>query len=271
MGSHCWLIMEERRMQLHFEDIFFLTKKMANKISVLLSMSMTLMVDCQINQIRHVQEGDGYKIIQESRQEKSVQTLCNEIPKEKLQNCYREDGDEKCFFQPSRLCRKCSSCGQPRKLLRLHPTVLRSKCTTEQYADKPFKILGFPCNQFLGQEPGANAREIFSVLRHVRPGDDFVPNFEMFAKTEVNGKNENPIYTFLKSRCPSVRKEFQAPYKLYYDPYHQDDIRWNFEKFLLDHRGQPIRRYDESLDPSEIVPDIDALINNIENDDGLSK
>merc|ERR1719167_115054 len=39
----------------------------------------------------------------------------------------------------------------------------------------------------------------------------------MFAKSDVNGKNENPIYTFLKSRCPSVRKEFQAPYKLYYD------------------------------------------------------
>jgi len=74
-----------------------LTKKMANKISVLLSMSMTLMVDCQINQIRHVQEGDEYKIIQESRQEKSVQTLCNEIPKEKLQNCYREDGDDRSF------------------------------------------------------------------------------------------------------------------------------------------------------------------------------
>jgi len=147
---------------------------MANKISVLLSMSMTLMVDCQINQIRHVQEGDEYKIIQdsrayeqtffpfaqrmfpfsnlnpfpfypvrldilrfrakampqikrkqpgvlpnehplkanrvkgrkffnncflgkESRQEKSVQTLCNEIPKEKLQNCYREDGDDRSF------------------------------------------------------------------------------------------------------------------------------------------------------------------------------
>merc|ERR1719385_674344 len=81
----------------------------------------------------------------------------------------------------------------------------------------------------------------------------------MFAKSDVNGKNENPIYTFLKSRCPSVRKEFQAPYKLYYDPYHQDDIRWNFEKFLLDHTGQPLRRYDEALDPMEIVPDIDTI------------
>ena len=49
---------------------------------------------------------------------------------------------------------------------------------------------------------------------------------------QVNGKNENPIYTFLKSRCPSVRKEFQAPYKLYYDPYHQDDIRYSWLKSL---------------------------------------
>ena len=76
------------------------------------------------------------------------------------------------------------------------------------------------------QEPGANASEIYSVLRHVRPGDDFVPNFEMFAKSDVNGKDQNPIYEFLKSRCPSVRAEFQASYKLYYEPYHQDDIRW---------------------------------------------
>lgn len=40
-------------------------------------------------------------------------------------------------------------------------------------------------------------------------------------------------------------------------------FRWNFEKFLLDHNGQPVRRYDESLDPSEIIPDIDALMDNI--------
>jgi len=126
--------------------------------------------------------------------------------------------------------------------------------------------LGFPCNQFLRQEPGANASEIYSVLKHVRPGDDFVPNFEMFAKSDVNGKDQNPIYEFLKSRCPSVRAEFQASYKLYYEPYHQDDIRWNFEKFLVNHQGQPVRRYDESLDPSELVPDIDVLLGKCEQD-----
>lgn len=69
---------------------------MAKRISALLSMSMTLMVDCR--GIKHVLEGDEYKIIQESRQQKSVHTLCNEIPKEKLQNCFREDGDDRSFY-----------------------------------------------------------------------------------------------------------------------------------------------------------------------------
>ena len=46
-------------------------------------------------------------------------------------------------------------------------------------------------------------------------------------------------------------------------------LRWNFEKFLIDHRGQPVRRYDESLDPSEIVPDIDVLLDNIDSSNGV--
>ena len=45
--------------------------------------------------------------------------------------------------------------------------------------------------------------------------------------------------------------------------------RWNFEKFLLDHRGQPVRRYDESLDPSEIVPDIETLLDNLAGDTNI--
>ena len=83
---------------------------------------------------------------------------------------------------------------------------------------------------------------------------------------KVNGKDENPIYTFLKSRCPSVTKEFAASYKLYYEPYHADDIRWNFEKFLINHKGHPVRRYTESLTPTEIIPDIDALLQQLEAD-----
>ena len=61
-----------------------------------------------------------------------------------------------------------------------------------------------------------------------------------------------------------MRKGFSDSYKLYYEPYHQDDIRWNFEKFLIDERGQPVRRYLSALDPMEIVPDIDALLRKIQ-------
>ena len=75
------------------------------------------------------------------------------------------------------------------------------------------------------QEPGANATEIYAVIKHVRPGNGMVPKFKMFAKTEVNGENESPIYTFLKSRCPATQKKFSLPEKLNYKPFHQDDIR----------------------------------------------
>lgn len=126
--------------------------------------------------------------------------------------------------------------------------------------------MGFPSNQFLRQEPGANASEILATLKHIRPGQGFEPNFKMFAKSDVNGKSQNPIYDFLKSRCPSVRPQFQDSYKLYYEPKHQDDIRWNFEKFLVDHHGQPVRRYDESLDPLLLVPDIEVLLSQCEAD-----
>jgi len=90
-----------------------------------------------------------------------------------------------------------------------------------------------------------------------------VPNFDMFAKTDVNGKNQNPIYTFLKNRCDPPRQEFSDTKKYYYEPFHGNDIRWNFEKFLVDHRGHPIRRYDESLDPMDIVPDIDIALRRV--------
>lgn len=132
----------------------------------------------------------------------------------------------------------------------------------EKYKNKPFAILGFPCNLFQLQEPGKNASEILAVLKYIRPGDGFVPNFDMFAKSEVNGDNENPIYTFLKGRCPPPVLGFQPKRKLFYDPLHADDIRWNFEKFLVDETGQPVTRYPEYLDPLDLVPHIDTMLDN---------
>lgn len=85
----------------------------------------------------------------------------------------------------------------------------------------------------------------------------------MFAKTDVNGENEDPIFTFLKSRCPSNRDEFRDTKLLYYTPLRQSDIRWNFAKFLIDHIGQPFRRYDDGVNPSELTKDIDLLLKEV--------
>jgi len=256
---------------------------MAHMLSVLLATALSPTIIGGQEGIKHVMEGEEYLVntkISRERDPKAARSLCTEVPEDKFKSCHQSKGDNRSFYDfSSEDIEKLNNVsfdhpdyvGKVLLVVNLAsfwgytPQYYALNALTEQYSNKPFKILGFPCNQFLRQEPGANASEIFAVLKHVRPGDDFVPNFEMFAKSDVNGKNENPIYTFLKSRCPSVRKEFQAPYKLYYDPYHQDDIRWNFEKFLIDHRGQPVRRYDESLDPSEIVPDIDVLLDNIDN------
>lgn len=231
--------------------------------------------------VKHVMAGEEYGISR--RQEKSISSsgFGTEVATDKFTEC-AHPGDSKSFndfttedieklnnisFSDPEYAGKVLLVVNLASFWGYTPQYYSLNALTEKYAAKPFRILGFPCNQFLRQEPGANASEIFAVLKHVRPGDDFVPNFEMFAKSDVNGKNQNPIYEFLKSRCPSVRKEFQAPYKLYYDPYHQDDIRWNFEKFLLNHKGQPMRRYDESLDPASIIPDIEVLLKNLEDSD----
>jgi len=82
----------------------------------------------------------------------------------------------------------------------------------------------------------------------------------MFAKTEVNGENANPIFNFLKSRCPPVTAEFWERHYLRYDPLHSDDIRWNFEMFLVNGAGQPVARYEPKLDPIDLVPHIDTLL-----------
>lgn len=61
-----------------------------------------------------------------------------------------------------------------------------------------FEILGFPCNQFGHQEPGESAAEIMNGLKYVRPGEGFVPAFQLFQKGDVNGEKENPMFTHLK-------------------------------------------------------------------------
>lgn len=127
------------------------------------------------------------------------------------------------------------------------------------YGNEDLVILGFPCNQFGKQEPGANATEIFNGIRHVRPGGGFETKVTLFEKTEVNGKDENKIFTFLKSACDYTDSVFLA--NLFYEPKKVGDINWNFEKFLIGRDGKPRARFHPGVtDPAALRDDITALL-----------
>lgn len=117
-------------------------------------------------------------------------------------------------------------------------------------------VLAFPCNQFGKQEPGQNS-EILPGLKHVRPGNGFVPNFLLFEKGDVNGKEEQEVFTLLKSSCPPVGDNFGVPtHRLFWEPLRISDIKWNFEKFLVGPDGKPVMRWHPSINISEIRADI---------------
>lgn len=76
----------------------------------------------------------------------------------------------------------------------------------------------------------------------------------------MNGDEEHPLYKFLKQHCPTTRDGFANKHNLFYEPFKNWDIRWNFEKFLIDRTGRPLTRYDANTEPAEIGNDIEKLI-----------
>jgi len=110
----------------------------------------------------------------------------------------------------------------------------------DTYKDKGLEIMDFPCNQFLNQAPGTE-KEInnFCTLK-------YNTTFRRFSKINVNGKNENPLYTYLKSRT----KGFLGTKK----------IKWNFTKFLIDSEGKVRKRYSPTIKPEIIETDIKKLL-----------
>lgn len=119
-----------------------------------------------------------------------------------------------------------------------------------------FTILGFPCNQFGKQEPGTK-EEILPGLMHVRPGNGFSPNFHLFEKGDVNGRREQRVFTFLKNSCPPVGDSFGDPYgRLFWQPIKLNDIKWNFEKFLVGPNGKPVMRWHPSVSMSTVRADV---------------
>jgi glutathione peroxidase len=110
----------------------------------------------------------------------------------------------------------------------------------ERYASRGFEVLGFPCNQFGGQEPGTadQIQEFCSLTYGV--------TFPLFEKIDVNGPDRHPLYTELTKTADAEG--------------HAGDIRWNFEKFLISPDGEVVARYSPVTVPDDpaIVKDIEA-------------
>ncbi|KAF9540771.1 glutathione peroxidase gpx1 [Mortierella hygrophila] len=110
----------------------------------------------------------------------------------------------------------------------------------KKYKDKGFTVIGFPCNQFGGQEPGTE-EEIESFCQV-----NFGVTFPLMAKIDVNGKSEDPVYTFLKSQKSGLLGLTR--------------IKWNFEKFLIRKDGTVYERYSSATSPTSIAKDIEKLL-----------
>ncbi|KAJ0015661.1 hypothetical protein NQD34_013951 [Periophthalmus magnuspinnatus] len=136
------------------------------------------------------------------------------------------------------------------------PQYPRLNALMDTFGHLNFTVLGFCCNQFGLQSPEVN-HETLNILKYVRPGGGFVPKFPIFGRIDVNGLNEEPLFTHLKMLFPQESLPFVNPVigdikKFYWSPLKVNDIRWNFEKFLVAADGAPYRRYDLHC-PLEVV------------------
>lgn len=127
---------------------------------------------------------------------------------------------------------------------------------------KGLEILDIPCNQFGHQAPGSD--EEIKEFCTVKFGADF----PQFKKSDVNGANELPLYTWLKSEKPCLggydEKLVAVMEKLYNEanpePRKKDDIQWNFTKFLINRDGQVIARFEPVVDMKEVEKQVEAAL-----------
>ena len=131
----------------------------------------------------------------------------------------------------------------------------------QKYKEQGFVILGFPCDQFAGQEPGSNDEIAeFCRLNH----GVTVP---LMAKTDVNGANAEPVFEYLKTQAPTeAYKSLKAKATrtllkgLSKSVEKDSDILWNFTKFLINRDGTVVKRYAPVTTPAEIEKDIEGML-----------
>ena len=109
----------------------------------------------------------------------------------------------------------------------------------EKYKDQGLAILGFPCNQFANQDPASN-QEIQNFCQL-----NYGVSFDMFEKVDVNGPETTPLYQFLKEEAKGA---------------FGGKIKWNFTKFLIDRKGEVIRRYAPATPPLKMEEEIKKLL-----------
>ena len=108
-----------------------------------------------------------------------------------------------------------------------------------KYQSHGFSVVGFPCNQFGGQEPGTNA-EIAAFC-----SEKYDVSFPMFSKVNVNGDDAHPLFEFLKTQQRGLLGTTA--------------IKWNFTKFLVDRNGKVVARFGPTDTPAQIEPAIERL------------
>ena len=131
----------------------------------------------------------------------------------------------------------------------------------KEYHDKGLEILDFPCNQFGNQAPGTDDEiHEFCALK-------YNTSFDQFAKIEVNGENESPLYTLLKNEIVDDTIEgmknkmaMKTVEKISKTYKHKKDIKWNFTKFLVDREGNVVGRYSPTYKPEDMEERIRELI-----------
>ena len=110
----------------------------------------------------------------------------------------------------------------------------------QDYKDKDFEVLAFPCNQFGAQEPG-DAEEIEQFCKV-----NFGLTFPLMQKVEVNGENASPLFDWMKKEAPGLMGS--------------KAIKWNFTKFLIDREGNVVKRYGPADAPASIAKDIEKML-----------